>query len=127
MAKRALFLSILVAALALALTGPAEVSGKGHVPPGRSQVCTANGVVKNIASKQLGRLLDQGACRLPVCAFNDEDSEGNVVKKYIFRPGETCQAWDNDEDGFCDITGAPDDIPRRLNAVNKRPFCSEPF
>ncbi len=123
---RKLFLSIVVAAVVVALFGPTIALAKAHVPLGRAQVCTQNGSVKNVSGKALSRLLGQDACRLTACVFNDVE-DGTLVQQFIFLPGDDCDPTDDDGDGFCDATGAPKDIPKRLKAVNVTTACTDPF
>lgn len=128
MAKRLFFSSIvLVAVLALALAGAPEVSGKAHVPLGRVQICSANGTVQNISPRQMQRRIGDGACRLTACAFNKTNDGGDVLKQFIFLDGGECDATDDNGDGFCDATGAPADVPKRLSAINVTPACTDPF
>ncbi len=122
MVKRVVFLSIVVAAL-LAIPAAQQVWGKAHVPLGRAQICTSGGEVRNIAARRLGSRIGQGACRLTACVFNDDDTG----TQYVFLPGSDCDSTDANGDGFCDATGAPGDIPKRLKAINATPACSDPF
>ncbi len=123
---RNVFLSMVIVVVVLSLVGASVALAKAHVPLGRAQVCTANGSVKNVSGRALSRLQGQGACRLTACAFNDVD-DGTLVQQFIFLPGDDCDATDDDGDGFCDATGTPRDIPKRLSAVNVTPACSNPF
>ncbi len=126
MVKRVVFLSIGVAVL-LAIPAAEKVWGKAHVPLGRAQICTGGGTVKNVAARALRGRLAGGACRLTACVVNDVDDDGDVITQYIFLPGGDCDSTDANGDGFCDATGAPKDIPKRLKAINVTPACSDPF
>ncbi len=126
MSKRVVLLSILVGGVILAVAATSTVWAKAHVPLGRAQICTSSGQVRNIAARVLTSRLAGGACRLTACVFNDVDN-GTLVKQFIFLAGDDCDPTDADGDGFCDATGAPSDIPKRLNAVNVTPACSDPF
>ena len=127
MAKR-LTLSIAVLAVALlALSGPVEVLAKAHVPLGRVQICSANGTTQNISARQMQRRINDGACRLTACAFNKVNDQGAVTQQFIFLAGEECNPTDDNGDGFCDATGSPADVPKRLSAVNVTPACTDPF
>ncbi len=126
MKQRVVFLSIVVGVVAFALIGSSVAWAKAHVPLGRVQICNANGNVKNIASRTLGTRIGQGACRLTACVFNDVDN-GDLIQQFIFLPGDDCDPTDADGDGFCDATGAPSDVPKRLKAINVTPACTDPF
>ena len=125
MAKR-LVLSLIVLAVALAMAGPTEVSGKAHVPLGRVQICSANGTAQNISARQMQRRINEGACRLTACAFNKTDGD-TVTQQFIFLAGGECDPTDDNGDGFCDATGSPSDVPNRLSAVDVTPACTNPF
>ncbi len=126
MSKSVVFLSIVVGVVALALVGSSVAWAKAHVPLGRVQICTEQGTAKNIAARTLGKRLDQGACRLTACVFNDVD-DGTLVQQFIFLAGDNCDPTDADGDGFCDATGAPSDVPKRLKAINVTTACTDPF
>ena len=126
MVKRVVFLSIVVAVL-LAIPAAQKVWGKAHVPLGRAQICTPDGQVKNVSGRKASKAQNQGACRLTACAFNDVDNDDNVITQYIFLAGDSCDPTDDNGDGFCDATGAPSDIPKRLKAINVTPACTDPF
>ncbi len=125
MAKRVVFLSIVVAAL-LAIPAAQKLWGKAHVPQNRVQICTGGGVVQNVSLKRSQNKLNAGACRLTACAFDDVEN-GNMITRYVFFPGDPCDSTDADGDNFCDATGAPKDIPKRLKAINVTPACTLPF
>ena len=127
MEKRLALSLIAVAVVVLALGGVAEVAAKAHVPLGRVQICSANGNVQNISARQMQRRIGDGACRLTACAFNRTDGQGNVTKQFIFLAGDECDPTDDNGDGFCDATGAPADVPKRLSGVNVTPACTDPF
>lgn len=127
MVTRLTFSLVVLALMLLALAPAAEVSAKAHVPLGRVQICSPNGNVQNVSSRQMQRRLVQGACRLTACAFNDTDDDGNVTKQFIFLAGDDCDPVDDNGDGFCDATGAPSDVPKRLSGINVTPACTNPF
>ena len=122
MVKRVLLLSI-VAVVVLALAGSSIVLAKAHVPQSRVQICTPGGVVQNVTLRRSQSRLNAGACRLTACAFNDEQTG----TQYIFLPGDACDSTDDNGDNFCDATGAPSDVPKRVRAQNVTPACTLPF
>lgn len=119
--------SIVVAAVVMALAGVWMAQAKAHVPLGRAQICTADGEVRNVTGRVLSARISRGGCRLTSCAFNDTDDEGRITKQFIFLPGEGCDATDSNGDGFCDVTGAPSDVPDRLRANDVTPACTSNF
>ena len=127
MAKRLALSLTILAIVALALSGPAEVTGKAHVPLGRVQICSASGVAQNISARQMQRRINDGACRLTACAFNKVNDQGDTTQQFIFLAGGECDPTDDNGDGFCDATGSPSDVPNRLSAVNVTPACTDPF
>ncbi|MFQ5524919.1 MAG: hypothetical protein ACE5GX_01530 [Thermoanaerobaculia bacterium] len=126
MAKRTV-LSSIVACLVLVLAMAAIAQAKAHVPLNRAQICTTDGMAKNVTTRNLQRRIGEGACRLTACVFNDVDNNDNVVQQFIFLPGDDCDPTDDNGDGWCDATGAPGDIKKRLKAVNVTPACTFPF
>lgn len=126
MSKRLIFGAVLLVVVALTLAGAPEVSGKAHVPLGRVQICSANGTVQNISPRQMQRRIGDGACRLTACAFNKVEGD-EVTQQFIFLAGDDCDSTDDNGDGFCDATGAPSDVPKRLSAINVTPACTNPF
>ncbi len=126
MRKGIVFLSIVVGVVGLAMIESSVAWAKAHVPLGRAQICTAQGKVKNIASRTLGKRISQGGCRLTACAFDDVD-DGDLIKQFIFFPGGDCDPTDANGDGFCDAPGSPADVPGNLSAVNVTPACTDPF
>ena len=108
------------------LVGKAHVPlsiGKAHVPLGMVQVCRKNDKVKNVSESSLARFMDRGACRLTACASNEVDGD-DVITQYVFLPGGSCDATDANDDGWCDATGAPSEVPAALSAVGITPACT---
>lgn len=124
--KRILCPAVLSCVL-LGLAGAAVIEAKAHVPLNRAQICTAEGVAKNVTTRQLQKRLNDGACRLTACVFNDVNDRGDVLQQFIFLPGDDCDSFDDNGDGWCDATGAPSDIKKKLKAVNVTPACTFPF
>lgn len=127
MRARIVVSSIVVAVFVMALAGVWMAQAKAHVPLGRAQICTAEGEVRNVTGRVLSSRINKGGCRLTSCAFNDTDDNDNVTKQYIFLAGEECDATDSNGDGFCDVTGAPSEIPLRLRANDVTPACTSNF
>ena len=127
MVKRFAISTALLALVVLALGGVAEVSGKAHVPLGRVQICSSSGTAQNISARQMQRRINEGACRLTACAFNRTNADDEVTQQFIFLAGDECDPTDDNGDGFCDATGSPSDVPKRLSAVNVTPACTDPF
>ena len=125
MAKRVALLFIVVAVI-LAL-GASTAWAKAHVPQNRVQICTPAGEVQNVSLRRSQSKLNAGACRLTACAFNDVSDNDDVIQQFIFLPGDDCDPTDVNADNFCDATGAPSDVPRRVRAINVTPACTLPF
>ena len=124
--RRVVLLSM-VAVIVLALSGASMVLGKAHVPQNRVQICTKGGVVQNATLRRSQSRLNNGACRLTACAFDDVDDNGGTITQRVFFPGDNCDSTDQNGDGFCDATGSPSDVPKRLRAINVTPACTLPF
>lgn len=123
MSKRIVLMSV-VAVVAFALGSTSVVWAKAHVPLGRVQICSSGGEARNITQRSMARLISGGACRLTACAFNDMDGD-TVVKQFVFVAGDPCDNTDDNGDGFCDATGTPKSVPRRLRAINVTPACTD--
>lgn len=114
-----------VAAVLVALPAAHLAWGKAHVPLDRAQICRADGKVQNISIGNLQQKLEDGACRLTACVFNEPGG-----RQFVFMPGDACDPTD-DGDGFCDATGSPafiaDNFPAALSAIDVTPACTNPF
>ncbi|MFQ5524920.1 MAG: hypothetical protein ACE5GX_01535 [Thermoanaerobaculia bacterium] len=126
MAKRMVFVSI-AACLVLGLARAEIAQAKAHVPLGKGQICKGAGTVQNVSIRRLQAKINAGACRLTVCVFNEVDSNDNLIRQFIFLPGDDCDPTDANGDGFCDATLSPRQIPSRISAVNVTPACTDPF
>lgn len=126
MAKKLILLSV-VGVVLLALAGTSVISSKAHVPLNKVQICTSTGEVRNITQRNLQKRLADNACRLTACAFNDVDDNGDLVQQFIFLPGNDCDSTDANGDGFCDATGSPKSVPKRLRANNVTPACTNSY
>jgi hypothetical protein len=101
--KRLLVFAIFGAFL-LALPAAQLVSGKGHVPSDRVQVCH-KGRTLTISPGSLADHQSHGDGRLPICDFNN-----------VFHTGDACPA-DQNGDGFADLAKP------RSDAGGKTPGC----
>lgn len=125
--KRALILVVLCSVL-FSLSGVHLAWGKAHVPLGLVQVCNAHGRAKNVTPDRSNDLLERGnGCRLPTCAFNLTDDDGNVIQQTIFPPNSRCDNTDKDGDGFCDASGTPGDVSPNRDARGVTQACSPSF
>lgn len=113
------------AAVLVALSGSSLVWGKAHVPFGLGQVCTDAGEVRNVKLKDLKK---RGACRLPVCVFNESDGAGGIATQFVFLPKGACTPVDANGDGFCDTPGTPAIAAGLgLSAIGITAACTEEF
>lgn len=118
----------MLGAFLLSSSGAHLVWGKAHVPLGLVQVCNKNGKARNVTPNRASRLLAEGrACRLPACAFNLVDADGNVIQQTVFPPGSSCDNTDDNEDGFCDASGTPGDVSPNRDARDVTQACSNSF
>ena len=125
--QRTLVLAMLGAFL-LSLSGAPLVWGKAHVPLGLVQICNDDGRARNVAPKRASRLLEEtDACRLPACAFNLVDPDGNVIQQTVFPPDSDCFNTDANDDGFCDASGTPGDVSPNRDARGVTQACSPSF
>ncbi len=118
----------IIGAFLLGNPGTDLVWSKAHVPLNLVQVCNKNGVARNVTPRRSARLLEKGnACRLPACAFNLLDANGNFIQQTIFPPGSDCDNADDNEDGFCDASGTPADVSPARDARGVTQACSVAF
>jgi hypothetical protein len=85
-----LFVFVIFGAFLLALPAAQFVSGKGHVPTGKVQVCHKARTL-TIGQESLADHQGHGDGQLPACDFNN-----------VFHTGDACPA-DKDGDGKADL------------------------
>lgn len=99
-----LLLFVIFGAFLLALPAAQLVSGKGHVPTGKVQVCHKARTL-TISQGSLADHQAHGDGQLPACDFNN-----------VFHTGDACPA-DQDGDGKADLANP------RADAGGKTPMC----
>ncbi len=108
--KKVLGLAIL-AALMLAFPVADYIWGKAHVPSDMVQVCDG-GTTLTIPADDLDEFLDDGACQLPACDFNN-----------VFMTGGACPGNDDDDEDDEDDDERCDLPNMRDSAEGRTPAC----